>query len=60
MIKILPTLAIVIALSLFSFLGHPQSREVILNNVKVYFSPNGGCTEAIVNELNKARGEVLM
>jgi phosphatidylserine/phosphatidylglycerophosphate/cardiolipin synthase-like enzyme len=29
-------------------------------NLKVFFSPNGGCTEAIVNELGKAQEEVLV
>jgi phosphatidylserine/phosphatidylglycerophosphate/cardiolipin synthase-like enzyme len=28
--------------------------------VRVYFSPRGGCTEAIVEELNKAKGEILV
>ncbi|RJR44323.1 MAG: phospholipase D family protein [Deltaproteobacteria bacterium] len=55
---------IIIALSFFSFCGcsHPQSDEVIVDKVpvKIYFSPNGGCTEAIVSELNKAKGEVLV
>ena len=26
---------------------------------EVYFSPNGGCTDAIVRELDKAKGNVL-
>ena len=29
-------------------------------SVQVYFSPNGGCTDAIVDELNKAKTEVLV
>jgi phosphatidylserine/phosphatidylglycerophosphate/cardiolipin synthase-like enzyme len=29
-------------------------------DVKVYFSPKGGCQEAIVKEINKARREVLV
>lgn len=60
--KLFPTLAIIIILSLSNFCGRPQSGEVILNNVpvKVYFSPNGGCTEAIISELNKAKNEVLV
>jgi phosphatidylserine/phosphatidylglycerophosphate/cardiolipin synthase-like enzyme len=28
--------------------------------VEVYFSPNGGCTEAVVRELNAARSTVLV
>jgi len=27
---------------------------------EVYFSPNGGCTDAIVRELDKAKGNVLV
>jgi phosphatidylserine/phosphatidylglycerophosphate/cardiolipin synthase-like enzyme len=63
--KTFPMLAvIIIALFFFSFCGcgHPQSDEVIVDKVpvKIYFSPNGGCTGAIVSELNKAKGEVLV
>jgi len=29
-------------------------------SVNVYFSPNGGCTEAIVNEIEKAKTEILV
>ena len=28
--------------------------------VKVYFSPKGGCTEAIVNQIGKAKSEILI
>jgi len=31
-----------------------------LPSVEVYFSPKGGCTDAIVNELKKARHEILL
>ncbi len=38
-----------------------QAREVLLNAVaEVYFSPKGGCTEAIVIEINKAKSEILV
>ncbi len=30
------------------------------DSVQVYFSPNGGCTEAIVGELAKAKTEILV
>ena len=33
----------------------PQS-----NSIAVYFSPKGGCTEAVVSELNKAQKSVLV
>ncbi len=37
-------------------------KELILNNtpVQVYFSPEGGCTKAIVNEIDSAKSEVLV
>ena len=46
----------------FVFSGTSQAKEVILNNapVQVYFSPNGGCTDAIVGELNRANKEILV
>lgn len=39
-----------------------RAKEIILNNVpaQVYFTPRGSCTEAIVEQLNKARKEVLI
>jgi phosphatidylserine/phosphatidylglycerophosphate/cardiolipin synthase-like enzyme len=38
------------------------SRELILNNApaQVYFSPHGGCTEAIIKEITGARNEILI
>jgi len=29
-------------------------------NITVYFSPNGGCTDAVVGQLNRARASVLV
>jgi len=42
--------------------GISQAKEFNLNNVpaQVYFSPQGGCTEAIVAELDKAKNEILV
>src|SRR5579862_8904041 len=37
-----------------------QVPQAISSNTRVYFSPNGGCTEAIVSELNKAKSTVLV
>ena len=36
--------------------------ELDLNNTpgKVYFSPNGGCTEAITREIAKSKSEILV
>jgi phosphatidylserine/phosphatidylglycerophosphate/cardiolipin synthase-like enzyme len=37
----------------------PQEKPTTCNWI-VYFSPNGGCTDAIVRELDKAQGTVLV
>jgi len=40
-----------------------SSNEVPINSnesVRVYFSPNGGCTEAIINQINQAKSEILV
>jgi phosphatidylserine/phosphatidylglycerophosphate/cardiolipin synthase-like enzyme len=29
-------------------------------NIRVYFSPHGGCTEAIVQQIHQAKGEILI
>jgi phosphatidylserine/phosphatidylglycerophosphate/cardiolipin synthase-like enzyme len=36
--------------------------DISLNNspTQVYFSPNGGCTEAIIKEIDKAKTEILV
>jgi hypothetical protein len=35
----------------------PQEKPA---TIEVYFSPHGGCTEAIIRELNKAKSTVLV
>ena len=40
---------------LFSFAVHATAADI-----KVYFSPDGGCTEAVVDNLNKATNTVLV
>ncbi len=55
--------SISIAISLLLLLsGGSQAKEVILTNVpiKVCFSPEGECTNAIVGELRKANKEILV
>jgi hypothetical protein len=39
-----------------------QAIDITLNNspVKVYFSPRGGCTEAIVDEIDHAKSEIYV
>ncbi|MGO9120486.1 MAG: phospholipase D family protein [Desulfomonilaceae bacterium] len=56
--------AVVVPLLIFSVIaclpGH--AAELTLNNVpaEVFFSPNGGCTDAIVAEIDKAKSSVLL
>ena len=50
---------------LIAIFGTPLSPSTALPQEKtyaweVYFSPHGGCTEAIVRELNKARSTILL
>jgi phosphatidylserine/phosphatidylglycerophosphate/cardiolipin synthase-like enzyme len=39
-----------------------HSTDLILNNTptKILFSPNGGCTEAIIEEITNAKSEILI
>jgi phosphatidylserine/phosphatidylglycerophosphate/cardiolipin synthase-like enzyme len=58
------TFALSVALILVLLLAAPatHAKSLILNNVptQVYFSPNGGCTEAIVEEISNAQSEILV
>lgn len=61
--KLLLYLSILLAFSLCaSFPTNSSAKDLILNNVpvQIYFSPPGGCTEAIVAELDKAKSEILV
>jgi phosphatidylserine/phosphatidylglycerophosphate/cardiolipin synthase-like enzyme len=61
--KSLLLVSVLLASSLFAYFptSYP-AKDLILTNtqVQVYFSPQGGCTEAIVAELNKAKSEILV
>ena len=59
--KVLPICFLAIVLSLLTF-GPLPAVDFILNKTpaQVYFSPNGGCTEAIVREIEGAKTEVLV
>jgi len=48
-------------LSFFTFTSAP-AVDFIINKtpLQVYFSPDGGCTEAIVKEINGAKTEILV
>ncbi|WP_435549746.1 phospholipase D-like domain-containing protein [Desulfobacterium sp. N47] len=56
-------LIVVIAFFLFSPLSTTsQATDLTLNNTptQVYFSPKGGCTEAIISQIDKAKSEILV
>jgi phosphatidylserine/phosphatidylglycerophosphate/cardiolipin synthase-like enzyme len=54
------SIAALLAVLLLSPCAH--AADVTLNNAhtQVYFSPDGGCTEAIIKEIGKARREILV
>jgi hypothetical protein len=56
-------ISFLVAFALFTFsTTNSPAKDLILTDapVQIYFSPHGGCTEAIVAELNKARSEILV
>jgi phosphatidylserine/phosphatidylglycerophosphate/cardiolipin synthase-like enzyme len=53
-------LAIVLILFLLAPVCQGQVLRQAVPPVEVYFSPHGGCTEAVVKELGKARSSVLV
>jgi phosphatidylserine/phosphatidylglycerophosphate/cardiolipin synthase-like enzyme len=57
--NIIPHLAFLILLALPS-LSHPFNLTLNNTPTQVYFSPHGGCTEAIIREIDHAKTEVLV
>lgn len=55
-------LAVTLILILFVLPYQVQAKDIQLSNAKaqVYFSPHGGCTDAIVKALGKAKSEILV
>jgi phosphatidylserine/phosphatidylglycerophosphate/cardiolipin synthase-like enzyme len=51
--KVLAFLWLILVLGAASSLAQAGS-------IRVYFSPNGGCTDAIVKEINQAKTEILL
>jgi phosphatidylserine/phosphatidylglycerophosphate/cardiolipin synthase-like enzyme len=51
------TLTIIIFIGSSPFITFSQEKSPA---IEVYFSPHGGCTDAIVRELDKAQGTVLV
>jgi phosphatidylserine/phosphatidylglycerophosphate/cardiolipin synthase-like enzyme len=52
---------------IFNFILFPlyqtsYAADLTLNNTptQVYFSPKGGCTEALINQIDKAKTEILI
>ena len=56
-ITFLTILAITLWAGLFPHITFSQEKSP---PIEVYFSPHGGCTEAIIKELNKAKNTVLV
>ena len=55
-------LVVCLSFILAAICSAPYAADLVLNNVpvQVYFSPNGGCTKAIIDELNSAKTEILV
>ncbi len=55
-------LALAALLAVWFFSGFAHGADITLNNAhtQVFFSPNGGCTEAIIKEIGKAKQEILV
>jgi len=51
-----------IILSMFYFAGALPAEELTLDHVKakVFFSPDGGCIDGIVREIDNAKNEILI
>ena len=60
--KALVAVSILIAIALLAIFTLPRVKEIALDKaaVAVYFSAHGGCTEAIIKEIEKAQSEILV
>jgi len=54
---LLATIPIIICIALFPAVTLSQENSP---TIEVYFSPHGGCTEAIIRELDKAKSTILV
>ena len=62
-VRIVKTLSIVfLSFLLFALPSNTQAINTPINNIsaQVYFSPMGGCTDAIVQEISRAKTEILV
>ena len=60
--KIIAQIAVLVSMGLLIGCSNSQAVDINLNNTpaQVYFSPHGGCTDAIVKEIGKAKSEILV
>jgi phosphatidylserine/phosphatidylglycerophosphate/cardiolipin synthase-like enzyme len=60
--KIILLITVSICFAVSSSLQITHAADITLNNtsVQIYFSPKGGCTEAVVNEISHAKEELLI
>jgi phosphatidylserine/phosphatidylglycerophosphate/cardiolipin synthase-like enzyme len=60
--KIAAQIMILLLAVFFIARSNTHAVELILDNTPAhaYFSPNGGCTDAIVKEISKAKSEILV
>ena len=62
MYRIICQLMTLLSLVLLLGCSNSQATELTLNNTpaQVYFSPNGGATDAVVKEAGRAKSEILV
>ena len=60
--KIAAQFIILLLVVLLFACSNSQATDLTLNNTpaQIYFSPKGGCTDAIVKEIGKAKSEILV
>ena len=60
--KLITRMMILFLLLFLMGCSNTQAVELTLNNTpaQIYFSPHGGCTDAIVKEISKAKSEILV
>jgi hypothetical protein len=60
--KLILLITVSICFAVISSLQISLAADIALNNtpVQIYFSPNGGCTDAIVDEIDNAKSEILV
>jgi phosphatidylserine/phosphatidylglycerophosphate/cardiolipin synthase-like enzyme len=58
--KRLPSLLVVLVVAVFPGCQQAAEEDRPLPPIEVHFSPNGGCTDAIVKEIHEAKKSVLV